>query len=90
MTASSKSTICLSSARYVGWTSVGVTICSLELTLAENVPLPSTASLVPQKLDGIDPEAYLRYVLARIADHAINRIDELAPWVVADQIRSPA
>ena len=30
------------------------------------------------KLHGIDPEAYLRYVLARIADHAINRIDELA------------
>jgi hypothetical protein len=42
------------------------------------------------KLNGVDPEAYLRYVLARIADHAINRIDELAPWAVADQIRSPA
>jgi hypothetical protein len=25
-------------------------------------------------------------VLARIADHAINRIDELAPWDVADQL----
>nr|WP_321943923.1 IS66 family transposase [Paraburkholderia tropica] len=40
------------------------------------------------KLNGIDPEAYLRFVLARIADHAINRIDELAPWVVADQLRT--
>jgi hypothetical protein len=40
------------------------------------------------KLNGIDPEAYLRFVLARIADHAINRIDELAPWVVADQLRA--
>lgn len=41
------------------------------------------------RLNGIDPEAYLRYVLARIAaDHAINRIDELAPWVVADQLRT--
>ncbi|MFM0742141.1 transposase, partial [Paraburkholderia xenovorans] len=40
------------------------------------------------KLNGIDPEAYLRYVLARIADHAINRIDELTPWVVADQLRT--
>jgi transposase len=40
------------------------------------------------KLNGIDPEAYLRYVLARIADHAINRIDELASWVVADQLRT--
>jgi hypothetical protein len=40
------------------------------------------------KLNGIDPEAYLRYILARIADHAINRIDELAPWVAADQLRT--
>jgi transposase len=40
------------------------------------------------KLNGIDPEAYLRYVLARIADHAINRIDELTPWVIADQLHT--
>jgi transposase len=42
------------------------------------------------KLNGIDPAAYLRYVLTRIADHAINRIDELIPWAVADQFRRPA
>lgn len=32
------------------------------------------------KLNGIDPEKYLRDVLARIADHPINRIGDLLPW----------
>ena len=40
------------------------------------------------KLNGIDPEAYLREVLGRIADHPINRIDELLPWAVAGQINT--
>ncbi len=36
------------------------------------------------KLNGIEPLAYLRHVLTHIADHRINRIDELLPWNLRD------
>lgn len=35
------------------------------------------------KLNGVDPQAWLTDILSRIADHKINRIDELLPWKFA-------
>lgn len=32
------------------------------------------------KFNGLDPQAYLADIFARIQDHKINRIDELLPW----------
>jgi len=44
-------------------------------TLARAMTIIETA-----KMNGLDPQAYLTDVLARINDHKINRLDELLPW----------
>jgi transposase len=38
------------------------------------------------KLNGVNPESYLRNLLCRIADHPINRIEELLPWNLAASV----
>jgi transposase len=40
------------------------------------------------KLNGIDPELYLRTVLAQIADYPISQIQDLLPWNVAASLKT--
>jgi hypothetical protein len=43
------------------------------------------------KLNGLNPEAYLKDILTRIADgHPINRIAELIPWPMAAACSAPS
>jgi transposase len=40
------------------------------------------------KLNGLDPAFYLRTILARTAEHPINRIQELLPWNIPAELKT--
>jgi hypothetical protein len=56
-----------------------------------STPLPFTVQsprLPHAKLNELNPEGYLGYVLERMADHAINRIEALFLWNVTARLPS--
>jgi hypothetical protein len=42
------------------------------------------------KLNGLEPEAYLRDLLTRIGEHPINRLEEFLPWDSAQLVMRAA
>jgi hypothetical protein len=54
---------------------------------AEGERAASIYSLIGScKLNGIEPQAYLRHVIGCIAEHPVNRVEELLPWNLADEL----
>ena len=38
------------------------------------------------QLNGLNIEAYLRYLFEQLPEHPINRVDELLPWAIAAEL----
>ena len=42
------------------------------------------ATMILAKLNGVEPQAWLTDIVARIAEHKITKLDELMPWRFAE------
>lgn len=52
---------------------------------ADGTRAAAVASLIETaRMNGIDPETYLRHVLGTIADYPVKRVAELLPWAIPD------
>ena len=54
--------------------------CSPAPIAAASAPRSCIRLIETAKLNDVDPQAWLADVLARIADHKIQNLDELLPW----------
>ncbi len=66
--------------RGVAW--AGKTGCSLVQTAAVSGLRCCTPLIGTCRLNGVEPEAWLRYVLGHIQDWSVNRVRDLLPWKV--------
>ena len=92
MTARWRSATTPPSAQFVRLPWAGRTICSPESDAGGERAAIAYTLIETAKLNGLDPEGYLREAMGRIADHPINRTAELLPWNigVASPIRVAA
>ncbi|SDE68066.1 IS66 C-terminal element [Rhodospira trueperi] len=54
--------------------------CGRPLRLVGEVLADAMTLIETAKMSGLNPEAYLTDILARINDHTINRLDDLLKW----------
>ena len=63
---------------------------SAEAKLIKRREIPDEFMMAPAKMNKVNPEAFLAWVLERIQDHPANRMGDLMPWAYQDMIDAAA